>query len=255
MLTPVQIKEKFRYRFHEVSFAGSAFRALINKLMLLGDVYIVGGYFRDILNDKNPRDVDVLVDVPQNDLITLLNNEFVNYNLNRYGGAKFTIDQIEIDIWTFENNWAFKNKLVKFDGLDKLNAIARGCFYNYDALVIRLNDYNYSLKYFNDYLKTNQLDILQKNSMYMNLNPSIEANILRAIYIQKTRGSNFSDNLLNYLYKMILRLVSKEFDPSERLNVIKQKYPKYHVVLSDNEVKDFVLSILNKNNTNTLLIL
>lgn len=124
-------------------------------------------------------------------------NSQVIYDVNRYGGIKIKLNSLEIDIWTIENNWAFKNNLVKLNDNDKLNSIAKGCFYNFDALVINLYTYDFNLRYFNDCIEKKELNILQEHPIYKNLNPSVEANIIRAIHLSKNYNLDFLKVQLN----------------------------------------------------------
>ncbi|WP_280697167.1 hypothetical protein [Dysgonomonas sp. PF1-14] len=76
-----------------------------------------------------------------------------------------------------------------------------------------------------DFIKTRNLDILQKNSTYKNLNPTTEANIIRAIYVAKKDDVSYSKNALEYLYNKIKDLVDK--GKIERIWETKANYPKY----------------------------
>ncbi|MDH6310143.1 hypothetical protein M2451_003035 [Dysgonomonas sp. PFB1-18] len=134
----------------------------------------------------------------------------------------------------FENYEEYSNQkykriqlIVDFisDIKDVLNSIAKGCFYNYDSLVINLHNYSYNARYYMDFIKTRNLDILQKNSTYKNLNPTTEANIIRAIYVAKKDDVSYSKNALEYLYNKIKDLVDK--GKIERIWETKANYPKY----------------------------
>ncbi len=198
-----------------------------------GTAYVVGGFFRDFLNKKESRDIDIIVDVSNEILLTTIKKLGFDFTINRQGGIKVKLKNIEADIWSIENNWAFKNKLVKLNEDDKLNSIAKGCFYNYDSLVINLNRFNYNLRFYKDFLQMRELDILQDRVVYKHLNPSVEANILRAFFIKHNLGIKYSSNTSQYLYSKIGHLQDKYFDSTKRLIDVREKYPKYNILTDE----------------------
>jgi len=242
------IKMLFRLHFDQLIRSDKKIMSLFYEVFIYGSAYIVGGYFRDFLNNKESRDVDVIVDISQSLLLEIViqgNNQYV---VNRHGGIKIIFDSIQLDIWSIQDNWAFKNDLVKLNEEDKLNSIAKGCFYNYDSLVINLHNFCYSLKYYKDFRSTNQLDILQHRSSYKNLNPTIEANILRAFYIKLKFGSAYTKNTYGYLVNKIGCIQDKGgMDVLQRLVAIRSRYPKYDI-LSDDILRRFLLDLKGKDN-------
>lgn len=221
------IKKEFYNHFHN-HMTNENIMPFFYDIFVYGTAYIVGGYFRDFINKKKSRDIDIIVDLKNELLIELIEQYKFNYIINRHGGIKLIHEHIEIDIWNMDNNWAFKNKLVKLNEEDKLNSIAKGCFYNYDALVINLHNFSYSLRYYNEFIENKKLNILQERSVYKNLNPTTEANILRAFFLKENFGITFSDNTFYYLTKKIGSLKDRFGDGYFiRLLEVKEKYPKY----------------------------
>lgn len=198
------------------------------EIFVFGTAYVVGGFFRDFLNSKDSRDIDIIVDITNSKLTDIIEKSNFSYKTNRQGGIKIKLQKLELDIWSIENNWAFKNNLVKLNEDDKLHSIAKGCFYNYDALVINLHDFSYNLRYYKDFTKNNQLNILQENSIYKNLNPSMEANILRALYIKNKFKSSFNCNTLHYLQNSLGQIQDNYGNVLHRLLEVKEEYPKYN---------------------------
>ncbi len=221
------------------------------ELFTIGSAYVVGGYFRDFLLNKASRDVDIITDLSQNQLISLVNNSNVKFKINRHGGIKISLNQIEIDIWTIDNNWAFKNNLVKLNDNDVINSIAKGCFYNFDSLAISLHTFNYNIRYFSECLNKKELNILQENSLYKNLNPSIEANILRAIYLSKTYNLNYSQNTINYLFSKIGFIADKYSNALERILIIREQYPKYSII-KENDILNLFFNLLEGRDSKQL---
>lgn len=239
MIENNKIKNSFKKHFANVLKENLPFKFLLLDIFVEGTAYIVGGYFRDFLLKRKSRDLDIIIDLPHDILLSKIIDSGIEFEINRHKGFKLQLETIEVDIWAIENNWAFKQKLVKLNHEDKLLSIAKGCFYNYDALVINLPSFNFNTRYFNEFLTTRSLDILQEKVLYKKLNPTVEANILRAFYIQKLTGVKFSENTKEYLLKKIGQL-NDHYDSSvSRLLTIKKKYPKY-----DNYLKDIDIYIL-----------
>src|SRR5690606_15488077 len=135
-------------------------------LFVYGSAYVVGGYFRDFLSDITSRDIDIITDLSGEELMSIIKKSKVSHTVNRHGGIKISLQNTELDIWTLNNNWAFKNKLVKLNDEDTLNSIAKGCFFNFDALVINLHTFNFNTRYYNECINSKKLNILQNNSLY-----------------------------------------------------------------------------------------
>lgn len=247
MLNQEQIRQKFHYKYTNLIYGIPSLQLFMRDLISTGRVYIVGGFFRDILHDRLPRDIDVIASHDDDILQSIIQRNKIQYSINRHGGFKLHLENIDVDIWTFRNNWAFKNELVKLYEEDQLNSIAKGCFYNYDSLVICLNNFNFNIRYYNSYLRTNTLDILQKSAQYKILNPTIEANILRAFYLRKLQNIEYSQNVFNYLVSRIGHLSDQYEDPVLRLIKIKMNYPKYDKNLSNLDVKNYVIEIIKKS--------
>lgn len=251
MFDKIDIKKEFYIHF-TTEMRRNETISLFYEIHCYGNAYVVGGFFRDFLTNKQSRDIDVIVDIPNDILIDIIKNNNLEYSTNRHGGIKIIKDLYNIDIWTIENNWAFKNKLVKLNEDDKLKSIANGCFYNYDSLVINLSKFSYNIQNFSNFFESNRLDILQTTPKYKNLNPSIEANILRAIYLQKLYGSVVSNNTYYYLYNKVGYLKDKKIDVINHLLKTKAEYKKYEFI-SKNDLIDFINKIYEEGNPNKQL--
>lgn len=223
-------------------------------IFTVGTGYVVGGYFRDFLLNKKSRDIDIIVDLENETLLEIINTNNLSYSTNRHGGIKIKLNSFEIDIWSIHNNWAFKNNLVKLNEDDKLHSIAKGCFYNYDAVVINLSNFNYNLRYFREFLITKELNIIQESSLYKNLNPSVEANILRALYLTKQYNATLTVNTFYYLLNKIGSLSDSNEDVVDVLVDVKSKYPKYKKI-DEIDIIKFIHFLKKDFNPNAQLIL
>lgn len=236
----MDIKSEFEKYFRKELENSYILKMILYEIFVAGTAYVVGGYFRDFLTKKESRDIDMLVEIPHSFLLGILHKKNINYTVNRHNGIKVKLEEKNLDIWTVENNWAFKERLISFNENDKLNSIAKGCFYNYDSLVINLHTFNYNLRYYKTFVESKVLDIFYSSSEYMNLNKTIEANILRAFYLKMIHNVSFSDRTRRYLISKIGELTDNNENPIEVLNKTMAKYPKYTSVLNYRKLSGLV---------------
>ncbi len=239
----IDIKKKFQIAFRHLLDTEPILKELLFNVFVYGTAYVVGGYFRDLLNSKASRDIDIIIDLDNIKLLDIIADLNSHYTVNRHGGIKLQLKNTDIDLWSLEKNWAFKNKLVKLNENDKLASIAKGCFFNYDSLVINLHNFSYNTRYYNEFRNTKTLDILQKSPIYKNLNPTVEANIIRAYYIKQKFNIDFSENLIDYIVKKVSSLSDQYTNGIDRIIEIKTNYPKYN---------DLIDSLLKCNISQTI---
>lgn len=250
------IKKDFRLTFSNLLNSDISLKSLLFEIFASrGSAYIIGGFLRDIIQKKESRDIDIIVDLSHDKLIECINEVNLKYCINRHNGIKINFKNIQLDIWSIENNWAFKNNLVKLNDENKLESIAKGCFFNYDSLVINLHTLNMNIRNYINFLETNELDILQKKPLYKILNPTKEANILRSFYLRKLFNKKFSLNTRLYLLSKIAELRDKNLNPLEVLENKKKEYSKYEEILSKNDLNFYLLELENNNQINNQLIL
>jgi len=250
----IDIKKEF-YNHFILNMNKENFMPFFYEIFVYGTAYVVGGYFRDFINKKQSRDIDIIVEINNDLLMEIIKNAKINYTINRHGGIKLMHNNLQMDIWNLENNWAFKNNLVKFNEDDKVNSIAKGCFYNYDALAINLHNFSYSLRFYTECIETGKLNILQEGSLYKNLNPTTEANILRAFFLKDNLGISFTKNTFDYLSKKVGYLEDKYGnDFFNKLLEVKSNYPKYGN-LSSEKLKKYILELKTTDLPNNQMII
>lgn len=241
------IKTKFKTHFSLELDNNPSLKILLYEIFVFGSAYIVGGYFRDFLENKNSRDLDIIVDLENEKLVEIVKKGKVSYKINNHNGIKIQFENVQVDIWSIGNNWAFKNELVKLNENDKLNSIAKGCFYNFDSLVINLHTYNLNIQNYNDYKKYKKLEILLKSPLYKNLNPTTEANILRAFYLKQLHSIEFSSSTKKYLIDKIGQMKDKGLVPIQILENTKKKYLKYQNEISKEDIEILIKELYSPN--------
>lgn len=258
MLKPISdyylFKLNFKKEFYSFLEAYPAFKFFLYESLVEGTAYIVGGYLRDIANGKTSRDLDIIFNLPSNRLTTILTNSKLKFKINRMGGVKINLYDYQVDLWNFENNWSFRNKLVKLNEQYIVENIAEGCFYNFDSIVININNLELCSKYYNECIEKRELDIIQKNDNYKKLNPTIEANILRAIFLHVKYDLQYSKNCKDYLSRRLFHLKYQYQEFANHIIAIKRKYTKYDYELSDEVLIDNIKSIINDSSQLSLFL-
>lgn len=245
--------KEFRYKtiakLKELFSVNPGFQYLIWEFLVYGKIYIVGGFLRDVINQKPSRDIDIIVDLPHNAIEGFLKESALSYKFNRMNGVKIELKDFEVDLWSLDNNWAFKHDLVKKNENNILVGIANGCFYNYDSIVFNVNSMEFHTSNYTNCARNKILDIIQKNVSYKKKNPTVEANILRAFYLQKEFDLRFSENCHAYLVSMINFLNDKYGNPVDRLEEFKHRYEKYEKVYSREELENLIIKTLSDFDT------
>lgn len=131
---------------------------LFNDVNNSGDAVIFGGSIRDWCLDIEPHDIDIAVDA--NDLSFVKKYSFYK---NSFGGYKVNIDNIEFDIWSVKDTWAYQQD-KSFS--PNLQSLPQTVFMNFDAVV-----YNIKTKEIHDYgfkqcLESKVLDIIYEPNSY-----------------------------------------------------------------------------------------
>jgi hypothetical protein len=167
----------------------STFQSLFKKITKHGDVLLFGGAIRDILADKTPRDYDFVVTFRSSFLEEILAS--FEFRKNRFGGYKLVLDGIKIDIWSIDDTWAFRNKLIS----SSPENLTKTVFLNIDSIAVNLCRGNVYAKRYREAIEKNLLDIVLEK------NPFPELCVLRALIFKCTNNINISKNLREFIVK------------------------------------------------------
>lgn len=152
-----------------------------------------------------------------------------------------------------DTNWSFRNNLIKRNEQNIVDNIASGSFYNFDSLVINVHTLELCVKYYNQCIENNLLEINRKNTNYKKLNPTIEANIIRAFFLKEKFDFDFSVDCGNYLISRIKHLKDNHDSAISRLIEIKKQYKKYDDVLEDDALKRHIVNLLKSDRSQNKL--
>ncbi len=214
-----------------------------------GRAYVIGGYVRSLLDNSHIRDVDIIVDFPSSKLEEIVAAYCTDFSKNRHGGIKMSLNGLTVDVWCLNDNWAFRENVVNYNEDKVLECIATGCFYNYDALVVNMLSGNFNIRYYLDCMHKKELSILKSNPNYANLNPTTEANILRAFYLKRVQNFKFSASLSNYI---VSKMPTISLDIKEALQQLIDKlqmYPKYNLLTAEYLKKEYMNLLFSQKET------
>jgi hypothetical protein len=191
MLSSLKIKCRVSDGLNELILRNEEFRKFYYYALNSGSLYMIGGAVRDFAIRQIPRDLDLIIDCKPEILHDLM-KEF-SYKINRFGGYKLKVNNIEVDIWSIHKHWAFKESLYECT----FENISKGAFFNFDAITINLNNYDVDADTFIDSYENGVLD-LNLNERHVNLNPNPMKNVERAFEIKESLNFKFTNRLKEY---------------------------------------------------------
>lgn len=244
------IKKKKLNKYLEIIFNNyPQLKKFIFSLNKLGDVFLVGGCLRNIyfskkINDFSVRDIDLIYDIDEEKFKHSIS--CFKYSQNRFGGYKLFLDNnLEVDIWSYDNSWAIKNKFLTKRRKCKEKILSKGCFYNTDSFIYNFSSKKLVVTNFNN-LKNNIVDFTLNKESFIDANPSKKVNIIKALLLIKEYDLKLSKNIVDY----ILDELNKSNPINELEKLYKAQYIHYkYKVIDEEEIYQSILSLKNKINT------
>jgi tRNA nucleotidyltransferase/poly(A) polymerase len=90
------IKSQFKLHFSSELDSNPELKFLLYEIFVYGSAYIVGGYFRDFLNSKKSRDLDIIIDLDNDRLLEIVRKSNAQYTINRHKGIKLQFKNIVV---------------------------------------------------------------------------------------------------------------------------------------------------------------
>ena len=179
-----------------VKNTSSSIQELILSLKKQTDVYLFSGVIRDYFLFKSDklfiRDIDLVV---RNNVVLdkLLCN--TDTKKNSFGGYKFIIDDISIDMWTVEKTWGLKYYPSLFPA-DLYIHLLKTTFFNFSSILYHFNEnkFIYDIN-FKRFLRDKELRLILPN------NPYPELCIVNTRYYSETRKLKLNKELISYIRK------------------------------------------------------
>ena len=250
-------RHKVIFAFETVSRANPFLRQFFYEASLNCSVFIVGGFLRSVANSENPRDIDVIMNMSNQEVSSFIRRAKVDYTPNRFNGYKINFKSIYVDLWTTETNWAFASKVITLGKPDIISRVAQGTFYNFDSLVFDLRTEKVNVTAYNDCVATRTLDIIRRSSDYIIKNPGKISNIIRALRIRHQYGLNFTTELCRYFHAEFTQagLYEKEQIVFYLYNLLKAKSSLKYKLLQDlNALRahiDYIYEVLDESVTHS----
>lgn len=180
--------------------------ALLDELLRVGDAAVIGGMLRDIALEGNKQfysDVDVVVACEDSHSIErILSSQCFPWSKNKFGGYRVTLSKWKMDIWSLENTWAIKERLV---GGGNFRDLVKTTFFDWDAIV-------YEVGTGRIFAVDGYLENLGERRIGINLecNPNPVGNSVKALRYATKYGARFSESLAEYLGNALAPYSAKE---------------------------------------------
>ena len=194
---------------------------MISELDNNGKIFIFGGAVRNFFeNEKSfqmPRDVDIVFKSEKGNKKILENIvlKYFEFSKNRFNGLKIKSDELKIDIWNFEDTWAFSSGTVVPKTENFAFELSKTVFFNIDAAVYDFKEKKFYIEELEKIKRTKTLDIL------IDKNPFIELNLLRGLIFRKFISEN--ENYIQIFYNLFFLRYS---DKKEEWKLIEEELRK-----------------------------
>lgn len=162
-------------------------RVLMNTLADAHQAWIFGGMLRDISlfgSEGFTSDIDIVVNTSREELIeTLTNMREIDFHYNKFGGLRFCYQNMDFDVWSLTDTWAFKENLIPFENASSL---LKTTLMSWDSVLYDLHTETliYSENYLDD-LSHRHLELVLDH----NPNPSGSVSrILRTVFTKQVKS-------------------------------------------------------------------
>lgn len=177
--------------------------------------YLVGGSVRDAIEDRKPRDLDIIIqDEDESILNKIISRTNIPCTRNVFEGYKLLLGRITIDIWCMKDQYAFK-KHVYEEVPRNLNI---SLLINYDSLVYDMKKKKLYSKYYDECLRTRKIDFVG-NKEVAKKNPNPLLSMIKVLETKKNFQYDLSPRIIDYvagIYGMygdeLWNLLEKEYD-------------------------------------------
>lgn len=170
-------------------------RELFEMMCKAGNVYLIGGVlreFRDHAAFISLRDIDVIIDVKDSELFRAMISQY-SLRENRFGGHKLFCEDLLIDVWSIENTWAYRERIINCPSSEYTSRLADTVFLNIDGIIFDWNNNRWIDEKYVSAMQTKVLDVVLPQ------NPLIMLNTLRTIILMDRYGMSLSANLVEII--------------------------------------------------------
>ena len=156
---------------------------------------IIGGFIRNTLNNKEIRDLDLILNCPENGIIEMIIKKYrLPYSKNQLNGYKIKINDLTVDIWYIGTHYLVKDGLYAPDvaNLPEMTLI------NYDSLIYDMNNHQLFMDYYLEATSNNEIDFVGKKEVREH-NPNKYLSIVRIMKMCLENKMNVSQEVYDYI--------------------------------------------------------
>lgn len=168
---------QIRSQIQDLSKGDDKFRCLWQQLEGDTEIFIIGGYIRDLIYNKNRKDLDVIIKSDSSFIQDLLSYSELKYTKNSFNGYKIDFNQISLDIWSLDDHFYYKNNYFSNE-----NDIEKSCFFNIDSVIYDYKVDRMKSNLFEEAINRRLLDFAIYDNNYIDNNPNKEYNIFRIVH-------------------------------------------------------------------------
>lgn len=183
--------------------------SFMNKLTKCCEVYIVGGFVRDLIvygkRAVLSRDLDVVVNVFDWDAFYVLVSS-TKHRMNRFGGYKIYMEECEIDLWELKNSLGITKKNDVRD-VDFLNSMRL----NIDKVVFNYTEGKGSYTDLISFVDNGVIDLKIEDHMLSFELDYVLLSILRCYYYKLKYYGLFSEDVIRTTKKLVVTLTFDGF--------------------------------------------
>lgn len=200
------------------------------------DAIIIGGFIRDAINNKISRDIDIILNEENKDIIEQIILKYnLKYQKNRFNGYKINFNNFTLDIWYIKDHNVFKKGIYEAN----FNNLKETTFINYDALFYDIKTKTLDIKYYLDCLNNKTINFVG-NKEAIKANESLFLSIAKILYINYLKEFSLSKEVQDYILKYY-DLCKDNF-----IYILKDEYKKHYHYDMCVELEDYIENTLIK---------
>lgn len=157
--------------------------------------YLIGGAIRDAIEDRSPRDLDIMIVNNDKGVIERMISKYkIPYKRNTFNGYKLFLQNISIDIWLIEDHYVFKKHIYE----PKASNIKRATLLNYDSLIYDIYRKKLNTTNYDKCVKERTIDFVGKKEITEN-NPNPILSLVKMLEIEKNNDYTMSSRVNDYI--------------------------------------------------------
>lgn len=183
--------------------------SFMNRLTKCCEVYIVGGFVRDLIvygkRAVLSRDLDIVVNVTDWDAFYVLVSS-TKHRMNRFGGYKIYMEDCEIDLWELKNSFGIEKKNDVRD-VDFLNSMRL----NIDKVVFNYTQGRGLYRDLESFISDGTIDMKIEDYMFDLETDYVLLSMVRCYYYKLKYYGFFSEDVIRSTKKLVVKMTFNGF--------------------------------------------